>query len=271
MVGSLTWARGRGSKHLDRFLIGGLVLGVALAAASNWLVAPRDAAASVRFVYSIAAFGIAALAAIGTAYGWALLRAPYEQRDVLRETAIHLRSDIRAQSPDLFGTINTTVGGYISGNPTLFVHINVTVLNRGAPSVVRNWVVFVTVASVRRPVPLRVIGNTDMLMHDGGALHIDASDAIYEKGTARVETGAQISGWLGVQVAGVDREAFFQTGNVVEVAFEDFLGKAYTSTSVLGAADHGSAPAYVPGSNKPEAWRATTKVMGKRNRKRKRS
>jgi hypothetical protein len=92
------WADARWSKRLDRFFVGGLVLGVAFIAAGNLLVAPANAGGLERLVYSIAAFLMAVLLALGTAYCWALFRAPYEQRDALGVTAQELQKQARTEA-----------------------------------------------------------------------------------------------------------------------------------------------------------------------------
>jgi len=60
------------------------VLSVAFIAAGNQLVAPANATGLERLAFSIAAFLIALLVALGAAYSWALFRAPYEQRNGVR-------------------------------------------------------------------------------------------------------------------------------------------------------------------------------------------
>jgi hypothetical protein len=99
MGSAFSWALKRAGQHLDRFLVGGIVLGVAVIGAGNVLAAPRSATALERFGYSVAAFLVAALLAVSAAYGWALFRAPYEQRNALR-------TEVKRQEADLSAVAN---------------------------------------------------------------------------------------------------------------------------------------------------------------------
>jgi hypothetical protein len=221
MRGSLRWAWKRGWRHLDRFLIGAVVFGLANIVGSQIL---KNQPISV--------LGISVLAALVAAFGWAFFRAPYEQRNALRATTIELRNQIHTQSPDLQGTINTTVTGHPDGQPSLTVaHLNMTILNKGAPSIADHWAAIITVGETKRRASLvKIADDTQLGMNSGGTVQISGNDAIYEKAITRIETGSQISGWLRLEIVGITPEQFLVPGNSVEVSFQDFLGK----TSLAG-------------------------------------
>ena len=229
MGSSLRWAWRRGWKHLDRFVIGAVVFGLASVFASQVI---RNQPAAV--------LGVSVLAALVAAFGWALYRAPYEQRNALRVTTVDLRKKIHSESPDLEGSINTTVAGHPTGQPSLTVaHINMTILNKGAPSIADHWAATVTVEGLKRAASLvKIPDDTQLGMNSGGAIQISGNDAIYEKATTRIETGSQISGWLRLEVVGIAPEQFLVPGNAVEVSFQDFLGRTSRATHTFqGAAN----------------------------------
>lgn len=95
-IGAVRWAAKKGSKHLNRFLAGGVILGLASAVLSNLLVAPTNATGSEKLAYAVAAFVVAVFVAAGGAFGWALIRAPFEQRDTLRLAVMELGTALSA-------------------------------------------------------------------------------------------------------------------------------------------------------------------------------
>src|SRR5438309_10409700 len=98
MGSSFRWAWKRGWKHLDRFVVGAAVFGLAGIFGSQ-IVKNQP----------IAVLGFSVFVAVAGAFAWAIFRAPYEQRDVLRTLTVDLHKQIHSQSPDLHGNINTTV------------------------------------------------------------------------------------------------------------------------------------------------------------------
>jgi hypothetical protein len=224
MQGSLRWAWKRGWRHLDRFLIGAVVFGLANIVGGQIF---KNQPPSV--------LGTSVLAALATAFGWALFRAPYEQRNALRATTLELRNQIHTQSPDLQGTINTTVAGHPDGQSRMTVaHLNLTILNKGAPSIADHWAAIVALGETKREASLvKIPDNTQLGMNSGGTVQISGNDAIYEKATTRIERGSQISGWLRFEIVGVTPEQFLAPGNGVEVSFQDFLGKTSVAAHVF--------------------------------------
>lgn len=81
------WALRRGPVHLDRFIVSAAVLGFAGVAAAYGLPDSMP-------LKALAVVVIAIVAAIAAAYGWALLRAPYEQRNSLRVSVTTLTQQI---------------------------------------------------------------------------------------------------------------------------------------------------------------------------------
>ena len=88
------WAWIRGRQHLDRFLIGGVVLGMTALVIANFQTIPPSASPWERIAYSVGGFILALLIAVAAAFGWALFRAPYEQRDALRVSVSALRDQV---------------------------------------------------------------------------------------------------------------------------------------------------------------------------------
>jgi len=78
----------RGPVHLDRFIVSAAVLGFAGVAAAYGLPDSMP-------LKALAVVVIAIVAAIAAAYGWALFRAPYEQRNALRAVAVELRGQLK--------------------------------------------------------------------------------------------------------------------------------------------------------------------------------
>lgn len=83
MRGSIRWAWARGWRHLDRFLIGVVVFAAAGAVISHFLTGQP---------YLVALLAI--LVAVLVAFGWAVIRASYEQRDTLRKELGALRDAV---------------------------------------------------------------------------------------------------------------------------------------------------------------------------------
>jgi hypothetical protein len=73
MQGVFRWAWRRGPGHVDRLLVGGVGFSLASYAANRWFT---ENPLLVLVIGIVGAFVVA--------YGWALFRAPFEQRDVLR-------------------------------------------------------------------------------------------------------------------------------------------------------------------------------------------
>ena len=253
MGSSFRWAWKRGWKHLDRFVVGAVVFGLAGILGSQ-----------IMKNQPIAVLGFSVLVAVAGAFAWAIFRAPYEQRDVLRTMTVDLYKQIRVQSPDLQGTINTTVAGHPEGQPSLTVaHVNMTIVNKGAPSIADHWAATVTIDGKRRGVSLvKISDDTKLGMNSGGTVQISGNDAIYEKATNRVETGSQISGWLRLEIVGVLPDQFMIPGNGVEVSFQDFLGKTSLATHVFEGTSNeqmkyiaGSGTKWIPQSPPPKRKR----------------
>lgn len=106
--GSFRWAAIRSRRHLDRFVAGGVVLGIASGFLSNLLVAPANASGAEKGVYAVAAFVIAVLVAIVAAYAWAGIRAPYEQRDGLR-AMLSVQGQVPEPSPEHIASLKSVL------------------------------------------------------------------------------------------------------------------------------------------------------------------
>jgi hypothetical protein len=81
----LRWALTRAKAHLDRFLVGTVVLGIVSLFVSNTLVLPANPSAGQRLLYGVVGLMLAAAVVVVIVFGYAFLRAPYEQRAVLRD------------------------------------------------------------------------------------------------------------------------------------------------------------------------------------------
>jgi hypothetical protein len=162
-----------------------------------------------------------------------------------------LQGRLLSQAPNFFPYINNAMATNLSNELTTVLLMNVTVINRGEPSsvIAQTWAVFATIAGVKRQIQMVAINpNTKVKTPSGDVIHINPSDAIYERGTKLVGTGEQITGWLQAQIPGIKRDEFITAGNAVEVSFSDFVGKAYTATLVIpDRPDHRLL--YIPGSS----------------------
>jgi hypothetical protein len=169
-----------------------------------------------------------------------------------RDSAIsaQLNSQLQAQAPNLIGTINSVIGGSNKADSaTLGVFVNMTVLNRGAPSIVDNFQPFLTISGLRSQLPPYVIAD-DTTLHASKTqqIRLTSMDAIYEKrNTIPLERGAQIRGWLYFKVPNMTTDRFFRDGTSVEVEFTDYLGKSYSASQALSASAHDQFQ-YFPGS-----------------------
>jgi hypothetical protein len=84
-LGVFRWAWVRGRKYLDRFAVGALLLGTAFIVISNTLVVPPNPTWGQRIVFGLTGLMTAAGIVVILSFGFALLVAPYQQRNGLRE------------------------------------------------------------------------------------------------------------------------------------------------------------------------------------------
>lgn len=75
------WALSRSKQRRNSYAVSVVLIGLVLAAASNFLVAPSNASTLVRISYSVGSFLVAVGLSVIVVLGWSFLRAPYEQRD----------------------------------------------------------------------------------------------------------------------------------------------------------------------------------------------
>jgi hypothetical protein len=149
------------------------------------------------------------------------------------------RLQAEKSAPDLVGQILQTGAGHDPNSPgSTGAIINISIVNRGAPSIVDQFGVRVSVGGTPRRVSLLAATNAEMHMPDRTKVSFSAGDAIYEKGTQRVETGGQIRGWLFAQVDGTTSDEFFRVGTTVQISFQDFLGKTYVVTQTMKGANN---------------------------------
>jgi hypothetical protein len=255
--GSFRWAWRTTPKHRDRFAVSVLFLGLVSIAISNIFTIPQDTPVGERIGYTALAFLAAILLAVLVAFMWALFRAPYEQRNVLRATTVELRKQIQSESPDLEGSFNQVGSGDISidGQKTAVVLLTMTIVNRGAPTFVDEWDVTAIVGGTRLKLPLQFIPAHTTIRWKGGGVQISGEDAIYQKGMAGVGRGAAIRGPIMASLIGLTRQHFHQPGNFVEVSFADFTKRTYSIQAPLGGPE--SQFKYFPGSGKvqdPEGY-----------------
>jgi hypothetical protein len=169
--------------------------------------------------------------------------------DITRLQADVRRLEAERRDPDFVVAIEQTVAGHNPEFPNdLAAFVNVSLLNRGAPSIADQWGGYVKIAGTRREAKnLTIPENTTLHMHEGSIITLHASDAIYEKGMTRVETGAMMRGWLCLLVEGAgSAKEFFVQANGVEVRCEDYLGHEYRAVHDFRA-DRGPMR-YYPGS-----------------------
>jgi hypothetical protein len=95
--GSFRWAWRRGQAHLVGFFVGVVMLGVLAIAIANLITVPSNATVKERIAYGILAFLVSVLLASIVAFSWALIRAPYEQRDMLHRDSRRLQGSIDEQ------------------------------------------------------------------------------------------------------------------------------------------------------------------------------
>jgi hypothetical protein len=93
------WARSK--QHLNRFLAGVVLVGIASTILSNLLVAPQSATGPERVAYGLASFVAAIAIVVAGAFGWALLRDPYDQRDALRLALSAAEDRMAAQAEEI--------------------------------------------------------------------------------------------------------------------------------------------------------------------------
>lgn len=82
--GAFRWAWHETPRHRDRFAVSVVILGLASIVISNLITIPTDVSAGARIGLTTLSFVAAVVLAIVVAFFWALLRAPYEQREELR-------------------------------------------------------------------------------------------------------------------------------------------------------------------------------------------
>jgi hypothetical protein len=164
-------------------------------------------------------------------------------------------AQLQDRRPNFEAEINTTITANVRGVDNTGkefsatgVFINLTLLNKGAPSIARRFRIFLIVGQSRVNLPLFTI--TDGMQLSNPNLVLGSADAIYEKGVKRIERGAQISGWLYAQVDRWSADEIRGTGNVIEVVVEDYLGTEYTASQIFSGEGHDPLT-YIPGSNRP--------------------
>jgi hypothetical protein len=258
--GSFRWAWTRGWKHVDRFVVGVVVFGLAGIVGTQIF---KDQPYLVLLV--------AALAAIVVAFGWAVLRASYEQRNALRVATNELRRQIQDQSPDFVGTILTII--FPPDDPKgAIAFVNMAIVNRGFQSIVgHEWQAVANIGGTKMQARLVVLGpSTDLTMATGERIVLIPADAIYEKGTTPIVRGNQIAGWFRMELPGVGTNEFRRAGNGIEVTFKDFLGKSYVASYVFEGSPMPGHLQYFPGSQNPvPPAPSQARAAAKRNRKRK--
>ena len=91
------WAQYRAREHRRRFLISGCLLGLALALLNGFLrfALPAHPDGSDYGIYGVLVWAVAVVAVVTATYLWALIRAPYEQRDSARH---HLSAPLTTPS-----------------------------------------------------------------------------------------------------------------------------------------------------------------------------
>ncbi len=156
------------------------------------------------------------------------------------------------REPDFRLTAHQATFGNPNNDPSrTFVWITISVLNRGASSIAENWQAEAVISGVKRPARLMTINDGTHLTLGQQVQPLNSSDAIYQKTVnTRIETGAQVSGWLCLQVDGTTPQTLLSSGNALTVSAEDFRGKRYSVTLPLAAANLGDIR-YFPGSGSP--------------------
>ena len=136
------------------------------------------------------------------------------------------------QAPDLEGTINQVTAG-LSGKIPDTLLINLTILNKGADTIVRNFRVEIYDKDVLVQAHLSYIPD-NYFMSDPAAhikLVLHKEDAIYEKTTTAISRGSQSTGYLLAKTIGGVPVPTEKNLKVV-VSYEDYTGKRYNATTV---------------------------------------
>lgn len=97
--GVFRWAWRRGRDYLDRFVVGALLLGAILIVISNTLALPARPTWGQRIAFGLIGLLVAAGIVVALAFGFALIVAPYKQRNALRGLVVELEQ-IRAIPPE---------------------------------------------------------------------------------------------------------------------------------------------------------------------------
>jgi hypothetical protein len=167
-----------------------------------------------------------------------------------------LSQERQKNTPELIGAVEQIIVGECFGVAEMIgVFLNLTIINRGADSTVRNWKASVTVSGMTREMSLsRIADNTRFVMENGQECRINSSDGIYDKiAVAPIRRGTHVSGWIHVTLEGLglNTTAFRSPGSKLSIGFEDFLGKNYVAEYVYTGQPAMAGPLYVPGSGGP--------------------
>lgn len=172
-----------------------------------------------------------------------------------RRRADHLEAEVARErdsnATKLVGRIEQTIVGEARELPNLAIcHINVTIINEGAPSLVHHWKVSVSIAGKVYDSSLDTIPNNTLIdIKTSEPLRLMASDAIYEKTLNPIPRGGLARGWLRVSISGLSRMAIAKAmkgeGAKWSVSFEDYKGTVY-STSFTSVGEGIPKPLYYP-------------------------
>ena len=166
------------------------------------------------------------------------------------------RVEYKKTTPGIILQIDSAGTGTINdGSTGALLFISVT--NRGAPSIVDEWNLTLTVPgqAAKQFVPMMVdpSGSVTFSDHFGHTATYDARDAIYKKtADTPLPTGGKETGYLGIPLPGISTEMANSAGTVYEVSCQDaYANKFHASYIWKRQQTNNPVPAF-PGMTEPK-------------------
>ena len=150
------------------------------------------------------------------------------ERDAVSTLSAELAAERDNNHPQLAGTIEQTVVPNDPGINPPQAYLNVSILNRRAPSIAEGWHVDVVISGVRTTAQnIPIIGPIHLMFPNGQSIILRKNNAIYEKTMTPIPRGGLVRGWLMVSVPGTTPAAVTTAGTRWIVSFKDYEGKTY--------------------------------------------